>query len=333
MDIEITNVSYCPHCGNEAPQLLIHKQKFFRKNWNSKPNEPSEHTPWSSFVAACQTCGNLLIYDNAGDQTDDKRFSRCDLVYPTWRLIPGSIPKIVADAYSEASRIREKSPNAFALLIRRALEVVCNDQGVIGKNLQQRIKLLSERGDLPPILAEATNLLRLIGNIAAHDDKNAVHPIFVRAIDEFFNAIVEYLYVSPKKIADFRRRLEVLKAPRISDVTDMLRLLQIDPAKRAVVYTDMHDDEYGRCVAEVDARLRAVRILAWLDDGSATLLMDAAYEADCGGDTAAWAALPLRYGPYCSTWVLPQSPIAPSKPGTDERDIIDWDTLENLRET
>jgi hypothetical protein len=33
----------------------------------------------------------------------------------------------------------------------------------------------------------------------------------VHAIDDFFIAIVEYLYVAPKKIADFQKRLEVLR--------------------------------------------------------------------------------------------------------------------------
>jgi Domain of unknown function (DUF4145) len=328
MAIQITNVAYCPHCGNEAPQRLIHKQRFFKTCWNPKIRKPSENTPWSSFVAECQTCGNILVYDNAGDQTDDRTFSGCDLVYPAKTLISRSIPQKVADAYSEALRVRERSPNAFALLIRRALEIVCADQGVIGKNLAHRIKLLSDRGDLPPVLAEATELLRLIGNIAAHGDEKSAHPLYVRIIDEFFIAIVEYLYISPKKIAEFRKRLEVLQAPRISDAADMLRLLRINPAKRAVVYANMPDDEYGRCVAEVDARVCAVRVLAWLDDGSATLLLDAAYKADFGGDTTAWAALPLRYGPCCSTWVLPESLIAPSKPGTDEWSITECDALE-----
>jgi hypothetical protein len=49
----------------------------------------------------------------------------------------------------------------------------------------------------------------------------------------------------------------------------------------------------------------------------AAALLDRAVDADCKGETAAWLALPLRYGPYCSTWVLPEHPLAPKKPGTE----------------
>jgi hypothetical protein len=45
----------------------------------------------------------------------------------------------------------------------------------------------------------------------AHGSEKSVHPLHVRAIDDFFIVIVEYLYVAPKKIADFQKRLEALR--------------------------------------------------------------------------------------------------------------------------
>jgi hypothetical protein len=186
--------------------------------------------------------------------------------------------------------------------------------------LAHRIRALSDKGELPPGLAQATDLLRLIGNVAAHGSEKSIGPIYIGAIDDFFIAILEYLYVAPEKIADFQKRLAVLSGPTISDVAEMLRLLRIDPANRAVVYIDTPDDSYGtRCVAEVDAHLRPSRVLAWLDEGTAAGLLDAAYNADCEGNTVEWANLPLRYGPYCSTWVLPESPVAPTKQGDPRR--------------
>jgi hypothetical protein len=166
--------------------------------------------------------------------------------------------------------------------------------------LAHRIRALSDKGELPTGLAQATDLLRLIGNVAAHGSERSIGPIYIGAIDDFFIAILEYLYVAPEKIADFQKRLAVLSGPTISDVAEMLRLLRIDPANRAVVYIDTPDDSYGtRCVAEVDAHLRPSRVLAWLDEGTAAGLLDAAYNADCEGNTVEWANLPLRYGPYC----------------------------------
>jgi len=47
-----------------------------------------------------------------------------------------------------------------------------------------------------------------------------VHALQVRAIDDFFVAILEYLYVAPQKIADFQKRLQALKEIETGDPTD-----------------------------------------------------------------------------------------------------------------
>jgi hypothetical protein len=46
--------------------------------------------------------------------------------------------------------------------------------------------------------------LRLVGNIGAHASEESVHPLQATAIDNFFKAIVEYVYVSPQRIAEFK---------------------------------------------------------------------------------------------------------------------------------
>ena len=209
---EITNVAYCPHCGNEAPQRLIHPQRYSEKMWDAKTGEPfKEDAPWSSFVASCETCGNVLVYDNPGDQTEEMQFSKCDLAYPKTPFLSPIIPRQIATSYAEAFKVRAISPNAFAVLIRRTLEILCNERGLTKGTLAARLKILSDKGELPPILSQTTDLLRLIGNIGAHGSEKSVHPLEVRAIDDFFVAIVEYLYVAPKKIADFQKRLQALK--------------------------------------------------------------------------------------------------------------------------
>jgi hypothetical protein len=210
MTDRIANIAYCPHCGNKATQRLVHKQRYYEKSWD--PNGTSaEDIPWSSFVAACETCDNILVYENLGDETCDNRFSTCDLVYPKNPFLPIVIPRQIASAYAEASRVREISPNAFAVLIRRSLEILCNERGLPNGTLAHRLKLLSDRGEVPPTLSQATDLLRLIGNIGAHGSEKSVHPLHVRAIDDFFIALLEYLYVAPKKIADFQNRLKAIE--------------------------------------------------------------------------------------------------------------------------
>jgi hypothetical protein len=86
-------------------------------------------------------------------------------------------------------------------------------------------------------------------------------------------------------------------------------------ATRAIVYIG---DDVTVCECVDGDPARPARAIAWLDDtGSARELLDKAYEADVSSDANAWAALPLRYGPYCSTWVLPEHPKAPVGPGSN----------------
>jgi hypothetical protein len=198
-------VAYCPHCGNTAPQHLIHTQRYLEALFKSTGEREKEDASWSTFITACSTCGKVLLYDNPGDEAYN--FTTCELVYPKNAFLSIFIPEKIRAAYAEASRVREVSPTAFAVMIRRSLEIVCNDRGLSAGNLAKRIKILSDRGEIPPVLSQATDLLRLIGNIAAHGSEQSVHALQVRAIDDFFMAVIEYLYIAPRRISDFERRL------------------------------------------------------------------------------------------------------------------------------
>jgi hypothetical protein len=76
--------------------------------------------------------------------------------------------------------------------------------------LVQNIQL-AKRGDIPKTFAEASDLLRLIGNVGAHAGDRDVHPLQAHSLGRFFRAIIEYLYVSPRKIQEFRASLEESK--------------------------------------------------------------------------------------------------------------------------
>jgi hypothetical protein len=100
--------------------------------------------------------------------------------------------------------------------------------------------------------------------------------------------------------------------PTICDVGELLTLLRDNLPARAVAYVG---DDLAVCDC---ANGNPACPVAWIDDtGSARELLNKAYDADLAGDASAWAALPLRYGPYCSTWVLSEHPKAPTKPGSD----------------
>jgi len=201
----IRRVAFCPHCSNRAPQRLVLTQRYMERAWSADGED--EH-PWSMFVAICETCNRPLLYENMGDQIDPTNFIRGDLEYPKGSFIDAVVPPSIARIYEEAHRIKEIAPNAYVVMIRRALEAIAVAENATGNSLQGKLNSLAEKGAIPAALAEATILIRKIGNIGAHADKKNVHPLLVYAIDDFFRAIIEYIYVAPKKLKEFKSRVD-----------------------------------------------------------------------------------------------------------------------------
>ena len=112
-----------------------------------------------------------------------------------------------------------------------------------------------------------------------------------------------------------------MRAKTISSAAELLAILGENRTRRAVgdARKSSDGDLYPAAIEyPTDAPRGVGRFLGWIKAGSeAGMLLDAAYRADVGYDPPAWAALPLRYGPYCSTWVLPSHPKASAKCGGD----------------
>ena len=203
----IRKVAYCPHCCNKAPQRLLHTQTYIRRIWGHAGQELVR--PGGTFVAECETCNQILLYDSPGGDTEEEfvEFVERNLIFPDTG-IDVSVPIPIARIYLEAKRIMWLAPNAFAGQIRRALEALCEDRGAKKGSLQVRLSHLADQGEIPDVLAEASDVLRLVGNTGAHASSDPVHPMLASAIDELFLAIVEYVYVAPRKLDDFRERLK-----------------------------------------------------------------------------------------------------------------------------
>ena len=208
----IRRVAFCPHCGNRAPQRHIYTQKYFDKGYSMNGTLSDDNLPSAYHVAVCETCNEILLYNSFIDIVEDKDFHRAKLIWPDPGVLHKSVPQTIAECYSEAARIKNLAPNAFAVQIRRALEALCDDRGAKKGNLQSRLQDLASRGEIPPVLAEMTDVLRLLGNIGAHAADQNIKPGFVYVIDDFFRAIIEYVYVAPSKLKEFQDRMKSLKS-------------------------------------------------------------------------------------------------------------------------
>ena len=200
--MEPTDVAYCPHCCNTAPQDLC---GHFVYTPSEEPNE-------AYVLTRCLSCYGALLYHYSGafmPGFSHGRFHLADyeLLWPKPAELHLSVPKAVARIYAEAALIRARAPNAFANQIRRCLEAVCKDRGATANTLAQKLEQLAARGEIPQTLVEMTDVLRHLGNMGSHADDEDVDPSYVGVIDEFFRAIIEYVYIAPFKVAEFKKRL------------------------------------------------------------------------------------------------------------------------------
>lgn len=81
-------------------------------------------------------------------------------------------PEIVRTIYNEVlSALKEDTKILAGLGLRAAVEAVCNDLGVTGRNLANRINKLATNGYISKNDAERLHGIRFMGNDAAHDMK------------------------------------------------------------------------------------------------------------------------------------------------------------------
>lgn len=170
----------CPHCGAFAQQNWF---EMVAPNWRIMDELD---------VAHCQQCSSYSLW------------LRGRMIHPVSGTAPlpnpDLPPEIKAD-YEEARSIISLSQRGSAALLRLAIQKLCVHLGEKGKDLNQDISSLVEKG-LPQKIQQALDIVRVIGN-------NAVHPGQINLKDDvetagklfgLVNIIAEVMITNPKRI-------------------------------------------------------------------------------------------------------------------------------------
>lgn len=209
MNAKSQQVLYCPHCGNKSIQTTLLEQQY-KEIVYVGPEAQEETFDATYTVTRCESCNRLLVYTACEEFADETPLG--DLVYPKQPLFSRDVPENVRRIHAEAARVKHVSPLAYVILARRVLEEICQVKGVNKPNLSQALSELASQGVIPKTLAEATTLIRLVGNAGAHASDMKITVPQVWAVENLIEALIEYLFVAPSRIEGFKQSLDHAKS-------------------------------------------------------------------------------------------------------------------------
>jgi hypothetical protein len=221
-----TEILVCYHCANTVPQRRVASyrgQQLYEHYNDERFNEDFAYDLYQ-----CPTCQGISIYGGFVEYpkfetlSERRIYPRGSHLLPERHKIASAecVPQHIIKLYEKIWPLRHVAPDAFAAQVRRALEFICRDQNAKGDNLFQQLKDLVARGTFPGYFAEITNLMRNVGNLAAHAGEQDIDFWDAELLDDFFRSVVEYVYIAPSKIERLKQRTSSRKAPSREEPVD-----------------------------------------------------------------------------------------------------------------
>jgi hypothetical protein len=159
--------------------------------------------------SACSKCKQPIVFQQEWDSWDDEEdIPAPRIIYPSdAKVFGGQIPTPVRIAFEEAETcFRAGAHTAAPLMCRRCLEAIAHDQGATGNGLLGKIKSLESKGIITQEFVDWFDMLRQVGNQAAHDVTAAVSLPDAKDTLDFTHAILEFVYTYRQRFNEFRNR-------------------------------------------------------------------------------------------------------------------------------
>ncbi|NHM29916.1 DUF4145 domain-containing protein [Neobacillus terrae] len=213
----MTEVKVCLHCGNKTQMELInsheHEEGEFEYDDEQGPYQIGAYFEKYNFYK-CPVCNRFTLELEESNtfyiESNGAMPVTTKILYPAIETSLSKLPSGVKAAYQAAQKVRNIDGAICAIAIRRTLEKMCKDQGVTGRDLYTKLKQLSEKGIIPPILDEMSFLIKDIGNQAAHADEGEFDEHLINSLLKFTSIILEYVYALPSEIKKIQRYMSTL---------------------------------------------------------------------------------------------------------------------------
>lgn len=167
-----------------------------------------EAPPTRAVLVECQACRSPSLLAQALDDADYETWYPYRLLWPDpGRPVSDHVPPDIRADFNEARTcLAAGVPTAAAVMVRRALEGVCKNQGATKQVLAHSLDELGALGKIDGRLLEWAHGLRALGNSAAHSTARRTSLEDASDALAFLEALLDYLYVLAAQFAAFQER-------------------------------------------------------------------------------------------------------------------------------
>jgi hypothetical protein len=201
----------CRQCENIAPMRVVgHVRDTVEHTYEDQP--PDESGTLYQLLS-CPKCHKITIRSGFWHDCMDEGEWVGKVIFPIGREGVEGLPENVSIEFRAAERVANVNANAYAVLLGRVLDAVCNDRNAVGKTLHEKLTDLAVRHEIPKNLADVAHKIRQLRNVGAHADLGNLTSDEVPILDALCRAVLEYVYSAPKMVERVQTLIDKLKAP------------------------------------------------------------------------------------------------------------------------
>jgi Domain of unknown function (DUF4145) len=193
----------CPACRHQSAFDVIGQDFLVPEKVGN--DIPGTYVYWGARRCPNLSCGAVVLV------------ARTD--HTPWEMFPAEtidfdasdLPESVVSALDEAITCHAHDCYvAAAIMVRKTLEIVCDDRGATGNNLYERITDLGNQMLMPQPMRDALHDLRLLGNDAAHIESQVYNGVGAAEVEAAI-ALTKEVLKATYQYESIMGRLKALK--------------------------------------------------------------------------------------------------------------------------
>ena len=209
----------CRHCSNKAPMDIRGSYHLDTTPVIDESDPPRlydyDQEGYDYELLSCQICKKVTLLETYIPPYGYDDITK--ILYPSATLRLSGLPSQIQQAYELALKVRVIEPNAYAVLIGRILEMICEDRKAVGKNLYEQLSDLAAKGEIPTKLVGVAHSLRQLRNLGAHASLGELTSEEIPLLDDLCKAILEYVYIAPSLAEKAEARFNTLKNKKLKE--------------------------------------------------------------------------------------------------------------------